>query len=57
MDRREFLGGIVTMAAAIPAGSLSARSTSEALELEVIVSSVEDALAAYHGGRDYDFKL
>lgn len=50
MDRREFLGGIVTMAAAIPAGSLSARSTSEALELEVIVSSVEDALAAYHGG-------
>jgi copper homeostasis protein len=50
MDRRELLRGIVTMAAAIPAGSLSARSTNDALELEIIVSSVEDALAAYHGG-------
>ncbi|TAM79226.1 MAG: hypothetical protein EPN47_19655 [Acidobacteria bacterium] len=48
MDRRDLLRGVV--AAAIPAGGLCAGADSPPLELEVIVSSVEDALAAYHGG-------
>jgi len=50
MDRRDLLRGLVAAAAAIPAGSLSAKVSGQSLELEVIVSSVEDALAAYHGG-------
>ncbi len=50
MDRRDLLRGLFTAAAAIPAGSLSAKVPSQPVELEVIVSSVEDALAAYQGG-------
>ena len=38
------------MAAAIPARSLGAKAPSRIVELEIIVSSVEDALAAYRGG-------
>ncbi len=50
MDRRDLLRGFVAAAAAIPAGALGARAGEPPLELEVIVSSVEDALAAYLGG-------
>jgi copper homeostasis protein len=49
MDRRDLLRRFVTLAAAVPAGSLTAKISARPLELEVIVSSVEDALAAYHG--------
>ncbi len=50
MDRRNLLRGLVAAAAAVPADALCARVAGQPLELEVIVSSVEDALAAYHGG-------
>jgi copper homeostasis protein len=50
MDRRDLLRGLVTAAAAIPAGSLGAKVPNQVLELEIIVSSVDDALAAYQGG-------
>jgi copper homeostasis protein len=50
MDRRDLLRGLVAAAAAIPASSLSAKVPTRMVELEIIVSSVEDALAAYRGG-------
>jgi copper homeostasis protein len=50
MDRRDLLRGLVAAAAAIPAGSLSAKVPTRMVELEIIVSSVEDALAAHRGG-------
>ena len=50
MDRRDLLRGLVAAAAAIPAGALCAGAVGATSELEVIVSSVDDALAAYHGG-------
>ena len=50
MDRRNLLQRFVAATAAIPAGAWCAGADGPPLELEVIVSSVEDALAAYHGG-------
>jgi len=52
MDRRDLLRGLVAAAsaAAIPAESFGAKVSGRSLELEVIVSSVKDALAAYRGG-------
>ena len=50
MNRRNFLQGLVAATAAIPAKALRAGPDSPPLELEVIVSSLADALAAYHGG-------
>ncbi len=50
MDRRDLLQGLFAAAVAIPAGSLGAKVPGRMVELEIIVSSVEDALAAYRGG-------
>lgn len=50
MNRRECFWGLAAAAAVIQGGTLNSKIPGQSLELEVIVSSAEDALAAYAGG-------